>query len=184
MRRFFLIFLPVALVLAAAGVFLYRDPQVRGLFESGYVAPVIPKVKTVTKRPAPGRKSLKYDGAPVRSTRKSAGVPLERPVPAEGLTADPAAERLPQQENNVPNPVLSRTILRILMAKGLGDGISISVSDQNIVIAGFVKSEEKRREILAVIDKARENRTVEASHLKVAIFEPETRPQEHARDPS
>jgi len=163
MRRLILIFLPIAIILTAVAAFLYRDPQVRGLFQSGIKPPLASVIEPAKKRSAPvekPRKSTRATKVPVRT--------VQPPTPAEEVREEPAIDPAPVAlENQVPNSILSLTLLRILMAKDLGDGISVSVTDQKLLIAGFAGTEEKRRQILEVAEKARENRKIDASHLIV-----------------
>ena len=68
-------------------------------------------------------------------------------------------------ENQVPNAELARVLLQILAAKKLVEGISLSVTDTEVAVHGTVRSEEDLEEILAVIEKGRENRQVNLEHL-------------------
>ena len=62
---------------------------------------------------------------------------------------------------------MSRVLLQILAAKKLADGISLMVTDNSVVVAGTVDSDQKRKQILEIIEKGRETRRIDAINLVV-----------------
>jgi hypothetical protein len=162
MRRFIFIILPIATVLTVAGVYLYRHPQVRDLFGVGGDSGVALPIKSVWKKSAPVKTT---ERSPAKTETVSSKVQPPEPTSSVDSTDQAAQKQPPAAENRVPNPILARTILQILRAKGLAEGISISVTDQRIGVAGFAKTEEARSQTLDVVEKAREARVVEASNF-------------------
>jgi hypothetical protein len=162
MRRFILIALPIATVLIVAGVYLYRHPQVRDLFGVGSDSGVASPIKSVWKKSAPVKTTKR---TPSQAETVNSKVRPREPTSSVEPKDEAVQQELPAAENRVPNPILARTILQILRAKGLAEGISISVTDHRIVVAGFAKTEEARSQTLDVIEKARESRVVVASNF-------------------
>ena len=144
----------VALVglLAAAVYFLSQDPKVRSLFES-----------------APARENpLEFlENLPEPKVPPPV---VERKKPQKPATPelDPEPPDDPEVvQNVVPNRDGARVLMQILAAKKLADGISISVSDEAVMIHGEVSSSAKLDEILTVVEKGRESRKIDSSHVSI-----------------
>jgi hypothetical protein len=145
----------VALVglLAAAVYFLSQDPKVRSLFES---APA-------RENPLEFLENLPEPKVPPPVVERKKP---QKPAPPE---VDPEPSNEPEVvQNMVPNRDVARVLMQILAAKKLADGISISVSDEAVVIHGEVSSSAKLDEIVAVVEKGRESRKIDTTHLSVA----------------
>jgi hypothetical protein len=95
---------------------------------------------------------------------------VERKKPQKPATPelDPEPPDEPEVvQNVVPNRDVARVLMQILAAKKLADGISISVSDEAVMIHGEVSSSAKLDEIVAVVEKGRESRKIESSHVSI-----------------
>jgi len=145
-----IILLCLTVILLAGAAHLYRDPRVKQLFRSA------PRVaRTVEhKRHVPEQSATPQ--------------PADRPADAgTQSTAAPADEPEGTPRSLVPNETVGRILLQVLAARGLSSGISLEVSDRAIRVYGEVESAEKRRTILAVINKGREARRVDGSGLVI-----------------
>lgn len=71
---------------------------------------------------------------------------------------EPVEETVPS--NQVSNGEVSRILLQILAARKLADGISLSVTDREIIVYGNVTSEEDLDRIVDILDRGRESRTI------------------------
>ena len=145
----------VALVglLAAAIYFLSQEPKVRSLFES-----------------APARENP-LDFLENLPEPKVPPPVVERKKPQRAATPEVEPEQPDEPEvvqNVVPNREVGRVLMQILAAKKLADGISISVSDEAVVIHGEVSSAAELEEIVAVVEKGRESRKIDTTLLSVA----------------
>lgn len=67
--------------------------------------------------------------------------------------------------NQVPNEEVSRTVLQILAARKLADGISLSVTDREIILYGQVRSESDLSKIVEILERARESRRIHLEHV-------------------
>ncbi len=154
MRRIVLL-LCSTIVLLAGAAHLYRDPRVRELFRSA------PKVgrdpKSISTAP-----SMVKPSQPTASRSKGTHRQTSIPQPRE-----PVLEPEDTFRNLTPNETVGRVLLQVLAAKDLASGVSLEVSDRAIRVFGEVESTEKRQAILAIIDKAREMRQVDANGLIV-----------------
>ena len=153
MKRIATVGVALAVVLGASAYFLSDNPKIRALFESG----------------PPRENPLGYlDRLP---EPKVPPPPVERKAPRK--PAEPVADPEPPDEpeaiqNMVPNRDVGRILMQILAAKKLADGIALSVTDEAVVIYGEVSSAAKRDEIVAVVEKGRERRKLDSSHVTVA----------------
>jgi len=153
--------------LGIAGYFIYQQPEVKVLFQPAKAPPKdplsflkkLPEIHPPT--PTPRRK-------PVRpSTTPSAAVDTtEAPAfPADAEAPEAAGE--PSAANQVPNDELARLLLQVLAAKRLVTGISIGVSDTEVLVHGEVASQERLDEIRRLLEKGRESRTLNLSGVKI-----------------
>ena len=92
----------------------------------------------------------------------------QRPHPAS-LNRDTGQPTRPQEPspNQVPNQEVGRVLLQILAGQKLHDGISISVTDKYIRVAGELDSEEKKHQLLKILDGGREARRIDTRSLVV-----------------
>jgi hypothetical protein len=65
------------------------------------------------------------------------------------------------------NSETSKVLMQVFKAKGLAEGISLSVSDDTIQVIGTVKSEAEYTEVLSLLEKGRGARLVDSSEFKV-----------------
>lgn len=153
MRRV-LILLSFAIILLVVAAHVYRDPRVQELFRS---APT----KDAVKR-QPGHAVVRRPSAPP--------IPSKPTIPettVNGTTQSQEHTRASVRPNQVPNETVSGVLLRVLAAKGLAQGIALQVSDESIKVFGEVDSDAKRRDIIALIEKGRENRRLDVTELTV-----------------
>ena len=94
---------------------------------------------------------------------------MERKVesPSQPKLEAERPESSPTYQNQVPNEELSRVLMQILAAKKLADGISVSVTDSEVSVAGRIGSQDQKKEILEIIEKGRESRRIDAEELRV-----------------
>lgn len=141
-------------LLAAAIYFLSQDPKVRSLFES---AP--PR-----ENPLDFLENLPEPKVPPPV------VVREKPRKKPTREAEPEPPSEPEVvQNVVPNRDVARVLMQILAAKKLADGISISVSDEAVVIHGEVSSAAKLDEIVAIVEKGRESRKIDSTHVSILV---------------
>ena len=139
-------------LLAASIYFLSDHPRVRSLFESG--PPREDPLGYLDRLPEP---KVRPTPAPRKAPRK----PVEPVAPPE-----PQAE--PEViENIVPNRELGRVLMQILAAKKLADGIALSVTDEAVEVYGEVSSTAQKDAIAEIIEKGRESRKLDLSHLTI-----------------
>lgn len=77
---------------------------------------------------------------------------------SERVVVDSTGTAVPR--NQVANSEVGRVLIQILKARRLADGISISVTDQEVLLYGKVDSQDELSEIIDILNKARETRTV------------------------
>lgn len=65
------------------------------------------------------------------------------------------------------NSETSKVLMQVFKAKGLAEGISLSVSDETIQVIGTVKSEADYSEVLSLLEKGRGARLIDSSEFKV-----------------
>jgi hypothetical protein len=164
--RLTIIILVILVFLAWGAYRLYQNPRVQELFHDpepkSLSNPILPgETERVREKPAAVRKAegvrAGIAGAVPAPKRLTAAAP-----PAEEQTEEPSAA-----QNRVANDVVSRVLLQILAAKKVADGISLVVTDNSVVVAGTVGSDEKRKQILEIIEKGRETRRIDAINLVV-----------------
>ncbi len=145
---------PVVALLALGGYWLWQDPRVRDLFR-----PIPPASER--PRPAPSR-------PPAKESPRAGGAETETPAETgQERVAPQRSETEIREVAQAPNEQVSRVLMQILAARRLSDGISLGVSDEKIVVSGEVDSEEKRRQVLSILDRGREARRVDDSGLSV-----------------
>jgi hypothetical protein len=147
-------FVILALIIIAALLF-YRSPEVREL-----VAP----------RKQPRENPLEFLEKEPPPRRPAEQAPSEtRPVPERTPGKQPSQQpAAPSEEvDQLSSDELSRVLLQILAARQLACGVSIMVDAETIEVNGEVDSEEKRRQILHILDSGRGTRTVAAEGLTV-----------------
>ncbi|NWG13302.1 MAG: hypothetical protein HXY20_07200 [Acidobacteria bacterium] len=152
MRRM-IVLLCLTVVLLVGAAHLYRNPRVRELFRS---APDVGQ----------GLKPMVAPAAVTTPDQSASRRPGEAVRPAAVLrqrVRDPKPEDGPHDLTS--NEKTSRVLLQVLAAKGLVSGVSLEVSDHAIRVMGAVESVKKRSAILAIIEKAREARDVDATGL-------------------
>jgi len=143
--------------------YVYQRPEIRGLFKESKPKEdplaFLEDLPKITPKPIP-------DSSRTRKTPRNleTGTSSEPEVETEVVEE---AEPVPEYRNQVPNEQLQKVFMQILAAKKLTDGISLSVNDDHISVAGNVASSAQRNQILDVIDKGREARRIDAQHLKV-----------------
>lgn len=148
----------VILVLAGALYGIYRMPAVNVLFKPveknddplGFLRD-LPEPEP---RPVPEKSPSRKSGSAQASSTSN------------GASSEPQTAELP--ENQVPNSEVSRILIQILKARGLADGISISVTDQDVLLYGKVDSQEILNQIVEIANKAREYRSVNAESVTIA----------------
>jgi hypothetical protein len=165
LRRFVIIFGFIALVGWGAWR-LYQHPQVQDLFrDSGHAGgPKSVRKKPTQDRPAVERTQEMPNSSNAAARRKKAAAAAGKKE--EGQAAEEQAAE-PSVQNSVANDVVTRVVFQILAAKKLSDGVALSTSDTAIVVQGVVDSEGKRRQILDILEKAREARRLDSKHLIV-----------------
>lgn len=153
----------VAVFLAGAYL-VYQRPEIKELFResksNGDPLAFLKNLPEINPKPRP----VKRSGARRAGTQEpqAQGVPQPENVDAEG-EAEPTVEYY----NQVANEELQSVLMRILAAKKLVQGISLSVTDKSVIVSGAVESEERRQEILGIIEKGREARSIDDAYLKV-----------------
>ena len=167
MRRFVIIL--GALSLVGWGAWrLYQHPQVQDFFHGSGRAPApksVWKIKTQDRPAAVGVQSMaKPTIAKARQGRTAA--PPKGEETQESQAAELTATNAPAR-NSAANDVVTRVVLQVLASRKLVYGVAISTSDTAIIVDGIVDSEEKRQQILAIVDKAREARRVDSRQLIV-----------------
>jgi hypothetical protein len=148
----------------------YQDPRVRDLFRESRPSQISGFGMPAAKSPA-SREILVAPGGPAKAKARPHAPVASRPAaavkPKDASDAAEAPAEPPTAMNTVDNQVVSRVVLQILAAKNLAYGVSLSTSDEVIVVEGIVDSVEKRKQILAIIEKARETRRIDADRLIV-----------------
>jgi hypothetical protein len=108
-------------------------------------------------------------------------VPVNPRVRREESSASEAAKLAPGGQNpderkkrqdsdpvsGPSNQEISRVLLGVLRAKGLGRGISIAVSDTEVIIGGLADSAGEREQMIRIVEKGRGHRNIDASSLRV-----------------
>jgi hypothetical protein len=167
LRRLVIVFGVLALVGWGAWR-LYQHPQVQDLFYGSgkAVGPrSVWKIKT-QDRPAAGHTQDMAKSSGATAQREKTTAPPAEARKQESPAVELAATEPPAQ-NSVANDVVTRVVLQILYSRKLVSGVAISTSDTAIIVEGIVDSEEKRQQILAIVDKAREARRVDSRNLIV-----------------
>lgn len=143
----------LAVILLVGGYAFYRSPQGQEIFTRPdrdenplEFLENLPEIEPIEPRP--------------ESQRPRRG-------PTAGQQPQDDAEPAAPYRNRVPNPEVASTVMQILAARGLASGVSISVSDTHVEVSGTVPSRTARKQILDVLEKAREARQIDAAALVV-----------------
>jgi hypothetical protein len=141
--------------------YLYQRPEIRVLFatpkEEGDPLAFLNDLPEIKPNSSPKQPNPRY------RPRKLEPVPESETPPAE-QEAEPLEEEF---INQVPNDQLRRVFLQILAAKKLAHGVSLSVTDDQVLLMGVVDTAEKRQQILDIIDRGREARRIDGQRLMV-----------------
>ncbi len=157
MRRA-LIVCGLALGAALLAVAAWREPRIRALFTT---AP--PR-----KDPLAFLRDVKIpDPPPARETKAPGPPPAGGPAPQQMQSRSVAPSQAPAAANQVPNPEVGRVLMQILKARKLADGLSLGVSDTEIVVHGTVPSKEHLQKIVEILEKGREARSIDLSQVQV-----------------
>lgn len=166
--RWFLIIL--CAILVVLGYVLHQDPRVAELFStssSNKVRPA-PSIPRSTGREL-SRESIQEEGQAASPELDGPLRPEPRPDPTQ---ASGPAEPKQVEQGSSANPLtagqLARVLIGILRAKGLADGISLSISEDTLSVAGEVDSSERRMQIIEVLEAGRGQRRLDTSDLVVA----------------
>lgn len=146
----------LVLVLAVGILYLTDDPRVVNLLTSSLTSSESDEDPLAFLEDLP-EVTPKAESAPVqrksRRPRYSAAPPPEYHEPA---SSEPA--------NSVSNAETLRVLTQVLRARGF-DGVSLEVTDAQIIVSGTVESTADRRQILALLERGRENRSLDTSGL-------------------
>ncbi len=157
MRRAFIVCgltLGAAFLAAAA----WREPRIRALFTT----------TPPRKDPLAFLRDVKIpDPPPVRETEAPGPPPAGGPAPEQKQSPNAAPSQAPAVSNQVPNPEVGRVLMQVLKARKLADGISLGVSDTEIVVHGTVPSQEHLQKIVEILEKGREARSIDLSKVQV-----------------
>lgn len=160
--RKFLISLIVLLALAAGGYALYSRPEIRALFESaekqGDPLDFLEDLPEVTPKPPPQKQPSASERQAPNTTERAPS--REGPLPS-------GQEAAPDVQNQVPNDEVAHVMMAILAAKKLGRHLSISVTDDQIIVYGEVDSAQEKQQIREILEKGRETREVNTDHLTI-----------------
>ncbi len=165
--RLTLIIVALLIAITWGAYHVYRDPRVQDLFRQ-------PEPKTIAVPPPEPVQAAPVPDIPTPPRKPSdiqAGIvgatPASRQTRAAARPPEEETKEAPVAQNKVANDVVTRVLLQVLAAKNLVYGVSIRVTDKSITVDGVVNSEEKRKQILDIIEKGRETRRIDASHLVV-----------------
>lgn len=137
-----------------AGYVQYQDPRVRELF-GGKRQP------EALASPQPARISPPATPPSRKKQKKVSQTPPAKPEAARAKKPDPQSAEMNRQ--------LAFTVLGILAARQLASGISLSVTDDKLAVIGKAANEDKKREILNVLENARGHRRLDATLLTVSM---------------
>lgn len=152
MQRF-LTSVAIVVLVALSGHYLYRDRKLKDLSETGS------KVRPSTSDP---KRSTPSKVTASGISRRSS--PRPRATPPNQETDEATLPKKPSP-NQVPNRELARVLLQILAAQNLADGIWIGVTDEHVQVAGELDSEEKKRQLLKILNGGREARRIDTTGL-------------------
>lgn len=145
-----LVWVAVLVVFVAAGsYYIYQTPQVRQLLKPAS-KPQKP-LEFLERRPG---------SRPEKDSTRAKPVPAETNIQPDEEIVPPAAPQSDQE--------LLRLILRILAAKRLSDGVSVSAHQGKIAIHGAVESARKREAILRIAKAVCAGRELDTTGLSVA----------------
>lgn len=166
MRTGIALLIAFLIVVAGAGYLAWRQlPQVRELFESSGAEREDPLafLKEEDKELAEARARKEAEAKAEKERKRASSSPRSA---SKGAESGAGPQPVPAKPL-VPNADVARVLRGVLGAKRIGQNVQILVSDAKVELIGEVDSEEERREILRLVEKARETRTVDASALKV-----------------
>ena len=137
-----------------AGYIQYQDPRIQELFGGKHQPEVLPS-------PRPARISQPAPAPSQRKQKKPSQTPAAKPEEVRAEKPDPQSIAAHRQ--------LASTVLRILAARQLASGISLTVTDDMLAVIGQAADEEKKREILDILENARGHRRLDATLLTVSM---------------
>jgi hypothetical protein len=154
--------LAIGTLILAGGYFLSQRPEIRELFREsksqGDPLAFLEKLPELTPkqeaRKPPGRQ------------RKRSASSRNTAAPVADLTTE-EIESSPEDYNQVPNEEVRKVLMQILAAKKLSRGISLSVTDRLVTVTGEVSTSGKRKQILDIIERGREARSIDATRLAI-----------------
>jgi len=151
-----------AAILLVLGVYQWSlDPRVATLLEGpkqrgrplGFLEE-LPPVSVPETESSKGKRKL----VPPTPDTREGGFPTEERNPRD-------SERV--VVNQVENSVVAKTLLQILQAQGLADGISLAVSDQEIKVFGEVRDRATLDRIVSVLERGRETRRIDLEAIAI-----------------
>jgi hypothetical protein len=154
----------LGIALAALIAVAWQEPRIRALFSSS----------PVRKDPLAFLRDVKVPDSPPAGEKPVSGVsrPIQAPADPHPPAGAPAAEPAASAANQVPNPEVARVLMQVLRARKLAGGISLGVSDTEIVVHGSVPSQEHLDKIVAILERGREARRLDISRVQIGT--PET----------
>ena len=167
MRRIVIVLGALALV-GWGALRLYQHPRVQDLFYGTGSAPAPKSVWKIKTQDRPGAVGVQNMAKPTPAAvrRGQTAAPPKEEETRESQAAELPATAAPAQ-NSAANDVVTRVVLQVLATRKLVSGVAISTSDTAIIVVGIVDSEEKRQQILAIVEKARQARRVDSQNLIV-----------------
>ena len=168
--RLSLIILAILAILICGAYRLSQDPRVHDLLhapEPGPISTLLPSLEKppVEAKSKPPKKTRNAPPSVVRTTPDRKDDPAATSPHVESAVEE--TRESSSGRNQIDNSTVGRVLLQILTAKGLAEGITLGISDESVMVAGTVDSKEKRKQILDIIDQAREARRIEAKDLVV-----------------
>ncbi len=163
--RWILGVLAVVILLGWGAYRLWQEPRVRELFGVSEARALPMKNRLVVLRRGPAAGYAPVNPAPTPPPNRGAAPVPDLPAASGGVAE--TVEPPPAARNSVDNATVQRVLLQVLASKHLAYGVWLTVTDNAVRVGGIVASEEIRRSILDIIEKARESRQVDARELTV-----------------
>jgi hypothetical protein len=151
--------LTLVLLLGVAAYYAYQDPRVRDLFE-----PAVQKddpLEFLRNIDVPESRPRVSD--PPRASTTTPPAPPGSPAAGPGPSATAPAE----VANQVPNAEVGSVLIQVLKARKLAAGISLGVTDTEIAVYGSVATQEHLDQIVEILEKGRESRTINVSAVRI-----------------
>lgn len=159
--------LAVVILLGWGAYRLWQEPRVRELFGVSEARALPTKNRLVVLRRGPAAGYAPVNPAPPPLPNRGIASAPVPDLPAASAGAAETVEAPPAARNSVDNATVQRVLLQVLASKHLAYGVWLTVTDDAVRVGGIVASEESRRSILDIIEKARESRQVDARQLTV-----------------